>query len=136
LKKDIETRTDIELLVNTFYTKVIADNKLGYIFNDVALVNWSTHFVILYNFWENVILFTGSYEGNPVNLHKHIHHIQPLDKTHFNRWNKLFLDTVNELFEGSKADLAKERALSISGIISNEIQEYSNNLKIKKIKRN
>ena len=136
MKKDIETRTDIELLVNTFYTKVIADNKLGYIFNDVALVNWSTHFVILYNFWENVILFTGSYEGNPVNLHKHIHHIQPLDKTHFNRWNKLFLDTVNELFEGSKADLAKERALSISGIISNEIQEYSNNLKIKKIKRN
>ncbi len=136
MKKDIETRTDIELLVNTFYTKVIADNKLGYIFNDVALVNWSTHFVILYNFWENVILFTGSYEGNPVNLHKHIHHFQPLDKTHFNRWNKLFLDTVNELFEGSKADLAKERALSISGIISNEILEYSNNLKIKKIKRN
>jgi hemoglobin len=136
LKKDIENRTDIELLVNTFYTKVIADNKLGYIFNDVALVNWSTHFLIMYDFWENVILFTGSYEGNPVNLHKHLHHIQPLDKTHFNRWNKLFLDTVNELFEGSKADLAKERALSISGIISNKILEYRNGLKSKKLKRN
>ena len=129
MKKDIENRTDIELLVNTFYTKVIADNKLGYIFNDAALVNWSTHFVIMYDFWENVILFTGSYEGNPVNLHKHLHHIQPLDKTHFNRWNKLFLDTVNELFEGSKADLAKERALSISGIISKKILEYRNGLK-------
>jgi hemoglobin len=136
LKKDIENRTDIELLVNTFYTKVIADNKLGYIFNDVALVNWSTHFLIMYDFWENVILFTGSYEGNPVNLHKHLHHIQPLDKTHFNRWNKLFLDTVNELFEGSKADLAKERALSISGIISKKILEYRNGLKSKKLKRN
>lgn len=136
MKKDIENRTDIELLVNTFYTKVIADNKLGYIFNDVALVNWSTHFMIMYDFWENVILFTGSYEGNPVNLHKHLHHIQPLDKTHFNRWNKLFLDTVNELFEGSKADLAKERALSISGIISKKILEYHNGLKNKKIKRN
>ncbi len=136
MKKDIENRTDIELLVNTFYTKVIADNKLGYIFNDVALVNWSTHFLIMYDFWENVILFTGSYEGNPVNLHKHLHHIQPLDKTHFNRWNKLFLDTVNELFEGSKADLAKERALSISGIISKKILEYRNGLKSKKLKRN
>ena len=136
MKKDIENRTDIELLVNTFYTKVIADNKLGYIFNDVALVNWSTHFMIMYDFWENVILFTGSYEGNPVNLHKHLHHIQPLDRTHFNRWNKLFLDTVNELFEGSKADLAKERALSISGIISKKILEYHNGLKNKKIKRN
>ena len=134
MKKDIENRRDIEQLVNTFYKKVIADNKLGYIFNDVALVNWSTHFVIMYDFWENVILFTGSYEGNPVDLHKHLHHIQPLDKTHFNRWNKLFLDTVSELFEGPKADLAKERALSISGIISKKILEYRNGLKNKKLK--
>jgi hemoglobin len=129
LKKDIENRTDIELLVNTFYKKVIADNKLGYIFNDVALVNWSTHFVIMYDFWENVILFTGSYEGNPVNLHKHLHHIQPLDKTHFNRWNKLFLETVDQLFAGAKANLAKERALSISGIIKNKVLEYQNGSK-------
>lgn len=134
MKKDIDNRKDIELLVNTFYKKVIADNKLGYIFNDVALVNWSTHFVIMYDFWENVILFTGSYEGNPVDLHKHLHHIQPLDKTHFNRWNKLFLDTVTELFEGPKADLAKERALSISGIINKKILEYRNGLKNKKLK--
>ncbi len=124
MKKDIENRKDIELLVNTFYTKVIADKKLGYIFNDVALVNWSTHLLVMYNFWENVILFTGSYEGNPINLHKHLHHIQPLDKFHFNRWNTLFVKTVNELFKGSKADLAKERALKISGIISENIQEY------------
>ena len=136
MKKDIDNRKDIEQLVNTFYKKVIADNKLGYIFNDVALVNWSTHFVIMYDFWENVILFTGSYEGNPVDLHKHLHHIQPLDKTHFNRWNKLFLDTVSELFEGPKADLAKERALSISGIISKKILEYRNGLKSKDLKRN
>lgn len=129
MKKDIENRTDIELLVNTFYKKVIADKKLGYIFNDVALVNWSTHFVIMYDFWENIILFTGSYEGNPVNLHKHLHHIQPLDKTHFNRWNKLFLESVDQLFEGAKADLAKERAMSISGIIRNKVLEYQNGSK-------
>jgi len=132
LKKDIENRTDIELLVNTFYRKVKADKKLGYIFNNVALLNWSTHFLIMYNFWENAILFTGTYEGNPINLHKHLNRIQPLNKTHFNRWNTLFVRTVNELFKGSKADLAKERALKISGIISENIQEYQKKLKIQK----
>ena len=132
MKKDIQNRTDIELLVNTFYTKVKADKKLGYIFNDVALVNWSTHFMIMYDFWENAILFTGSYEGNPVNLHKHLHHVQPLDRTHFYRWNKLFVDTVNELFEGPNAELAKERALSISRIISEKVQEYQKELKNQK----
>ncbi len=132
MKKDIENRKDIELLVNTFYRKVKADKKLGYIFNNVALLNWSTHFLIMYNFWENAILFTGTYEGNPINLHKHLNRIQPLNKTHFNRWNTLFVRTVNELFKGSKADLAKERALKISGIISENIQEYQKKLKIQK----
>lgn len=132
MKKNIENRTDIEQLVNAFYAKVKADKKLGYIFNDEALVNWSTHYGIMYDFWENAILFTGSYQGNPVNLHKHLHHVQPLDKTHFHRWNKLFLETVNELFEGPNAELAIERALSISGIISEKIHEYQTKLKNQK----
>ncbi len=130
MKKDIENRTDIELLVNRFYTKVLVDKKRSYIFNNVALVDWPTHFLIMYDFRENAILFSGSYEGNPVNIPKHIHHIQPLDNTHFNRWNKVFLGKVNELFKGSIADLARESALNISGIISEKIQEYHKGLKI------
>jgi len=123
-KKDIEDRNDIELLVNVFYAKVLADNLLGYIFQETANVNWSTHFPAMYNFWENIILFTGTYEGNPMNLHKHLHHITPLNKTHFERWNQLFTSTVDGLFEGKKADLAKQRALSISSIIKEKILDY------------
>ena len=134
LKKDIENRADIELMVNTFYEKVLADKLLGYIFQDVAKVNWSTHIPTLYNFWENVILFTGSYEGNPVNLHKHLHSIEPLNKTHFDRWNKLFILTVNQLFEGEKAELAKERALSISGIIRSKVLQFHKGTKLSKSK--
>jgi len=134
LKKDIENRADIELMVDTFYEKVLADKLLGYIFQDVAKVNWSTHIPILYNFWENIILFTGSYEGNPVNLHKHLHSIEPLNKTHFDRWNKLFILTVNQLFEGEKAELAKERALSISGIISAKVLQFHKGTKLSKSK--
>ena len=108
-------------MVDAFYKKVLADKLLAHIFQDVAKVNWVTHIPILYNFWENVILFTGSYEGNPVNLHKHLHFIKPLNKTHFDRWNKLFVLTVDQLFEGTNAELAKERALSISGIIEEKV---------------
>lgn len=124
MKKDIENRSDIELMVDVFYKKVLADKQLELIFQEVAKVNWTTHMPLLYDFWENVILFTGSYEGNPVNLHKHLHDIEPLSKTHFNRWNKLFILTVDQLFEGSKAELAKERAISISGIIRDKLIDY------------
>ena len=129
LKKDIENRSDIELMVDAFYKKVLADKKLGFIFQDVAKVNWSTHIPLLYDFWENVIFFTGSYEGNPVNLHKHLHAIEPLSKTHFDRWNKLFILTVDQFFEGSKAELAKERAISVSGIIRDKVFEYQKTAK-------
>lgn len=129
MKKDIEHRSDIELMVDAFYKKVLADKQLGFIFQDVAKVNWSTHIPLLYDFWENVILFTGSYEGNPVHLHKHLHAIEPLSKTHFDRWNKLFILTVDQLFEGSKAELAKERAINISGIIRDKVFEYQKTTK-------
>ncbi len=124
MKKDIETRTDIELLVNVFYEKIIADKLLGYIFQDIAKVNWKTHLPVMYDFWENVILFTGKYEGNPMNLHKQLHNITVLNSAHFNKWNELFLRTVDELFEGKKATLAKERAISISDIIMKNILNH------------
>lgn len=121
MKKDIAGRPDIELLVNTFYEKIAADQQLGYIFNDVAKVNWQRHLPVMYDFWENIILFTGSYQGNPMNLHQHLHHIAPLDASHFEQWNKLFIATVNELFKGKNAELAKQKALSISAIIKEKI---------------
>lgn len=124
MKKDIKTRKDIELLVNTFYEKVSADKELGFIFKEVAKVNWSTHLPAMYNFWENIILFSGNYEGNPLNLHKHLHHIKPLKDTHFDQWNKLFIRTIDELFEGTNASLAKLRAISISDILMKNIMEY------------
>lgn len=124
MKTDIANRADIELLVDTFYDKISADKQLGSIFQEVAKVNSATHLPVMYNFWENIILFTGTYEGNPMTLHKHLHDIKPLNETHFDQWNHLFISTVNELFEGPKAALAIQRALKISGIIMENILAY------------
>jgi hemoglobin len=121
MKKDIENRTDIELLVNLFYSKVLEDKQLEFIFEEMAKINWKTHLPGMYNFWENIILQTGVYEGNPMSLHQHLHHITPLNGSHFDKWNQLFIATVDELFEGKNANLAKERAISISDIIREKI---------------
>ena len=122
MKKDIETRADIELLVTSFYEKVIADEQIGPIFEEIAKVNWSTHLPAMYDFWENILLFTGTYEGNPINIHKHLQHSIPLQECHFNVWNKLFISTIDELFEGKNANLAKVRAISRSGIIKEKVK--------------
>ncbi len=125
MKKDIETKKDIELLVNNFYEKVREDEMIGHIFNDVAKVNWEKHLPVMYDFWENVLFYTGSYTGNPMDLHKHLHRVMPLNKDHFSRWENIFTKTIDELFEGEKARLAKQRAISISTVMQIKILDES-----------
>jgi hemoglobin len=78
MKKDIESKEDIILLVNSFYERIKADDTIGYIFNDIVKVNWEKHLPVMYSFWENSLFYTGSYEGNPMELHNHLHRITHL----------------------------------------------------------
>jgi hemoglobin len=123
MKKDLESRKDVELLVNTFYNKVKSSPVIGYIFNDIVQVNWEKHLPVMYSFWENAVFFSGGYTGNPLMVHKHLNQLFPLTSEHFAEWNKLFFITVDECFAGEKANLAKQRALSISTVIQLEIQK-------------
>jgi hemoglobin len=117
MKKDITTRDDIELLVRAFYDKVKADPLIGPIFTTVFKVNWEKHLPTMFDFWENTLFYTGSYDGNPMVSHQRLHKIFPLKDEHFRRWVQLFSETADELFEGEKTLLAKQRALSISTVM-------------------
>jgi hemoglobin len=121
MKKDIENIEDIKFLVNSFYDKVKADATISYIFNDIAKVNWEKHLPLMYNFWENVIFFTGPYSGNPMTAHVKMHSVVNFTPEHFERWLKLFTGTVDELFAGDKAELAKQRAISIATVMQLKI---------------
>ena len=120
-KRDIKTRADIEIMVRAFYDKVKPDPLIGPVFTSVFNVNWERHLPVMFDFWENALFFTGSYIGNPMESHKRVHKIFPLTEDHFNRWVALFMQTVDELFEGDKALLAKQRALSIATVMKIKI---------------
>ncbi|MFN8324577.1 group III truncated hemoglobin [Flavobacterium sp.] len=114
MKTDIRNRKDIEKLVNAFYEKIKIDGVIGYLFTDIAKVNWELHLPKMYDFWENILFFTANYEGNPMLKHKELHQKSTMNETHFQHWNKLFNETVDQLFQGSKADEIKNRASNIA----------------------
>ncbi len=118
MKTDIVGRKEVEVLVNSFYEKVKADDTIGRFF---AHVNWERHLPVMYDFWENTLFFTGGYSGNPLKSHQELHKRGPLMADHFIRWQELFIATVDELFDGEKAILAKQRALSISTVMQIKI---------------
>ncbi len=120
MKKDITDRNDIEALVNLFYTKVKNDDILKHFFKKVS---WEKHLNVMYNFWENAIFYTGSYVGNPMNVHQHLHQKMPLSELDFERWIYLFMESTDELFTGEKAKLIKHRAISIATVMKLKIIE-------------
>jgi len=109
-QKPIESRDDIQLLVNEFYSKVRQDTLIGPIFEDVAKVNWEEHLPKLTNFWCDLLLGENTYQGRPFPPHIPLN-LQP---SHFERWLTLFIQTVDENFIGLKAEEVKKRALGIA----------------------
>lgn len=114
MKTDIRNRKDIEKLVNTFYEKVKTDAVIGFLFTEVAHVNWETHLPKMYDFWENILFYTANYEGNPMAKHKALHEKSTMTQAHFQHWIDVFNKTVDALFEGTKAEEIKNRAMNIA----------------------
>lgn len=118
MKRDITNMNDIRDLVNIFYEKVKKEASLAEYFTGV---NWEQHLPVMYLFWENTLFFTGTYQGNPMNTHMALHNRHPLKAELFDVWLNLFCGTVDELFKGEKAELAKQRAVSIATIMKIKI---------------
>lgn len=110
MKKEIEGIEDIKVLVDAFYSKVVKDSTIGYVFQDVQKVNWETHLPRMYSFWHTVLFGVMSYKGNPMLKHFYVNKNEPLSPTHFRIWLNLWEETIDNHFIGIKADLAKERA--------------------------
>ena len=115
--KKLETRQDIEDLVNLFYDKVQNDDKIGFFFNDVAKVDWAHHLPKMYSFWETLLFGQISYKGNPMAMHFPINDKVPLEKAHFAHWVKLWTETVEENFAGEMAELAIYKATNIANLM-------------------
>ncbi len=117
MKNDISNRGDIQVLIDAFYEDVQKDELLGFIFKDVARVNWKTHLPVMYDFWENVLFHTGRYDGNPLQTHLHLHKMTKLTSLQFDRWLKIFINNVDAIFEGQNAEAIKMKAKSIAAVM-------------------
>lgn len=115
-KKDIENRDDLLLL---------ADPSISYLFTDVAKIDLAHHLPILVDFWDSVLFQSNTYQQNAMLPHIRLHQQSPVQKQHFDTWLKYFKTTVDELFDGEKAFLAKERATGIATVMQIKFSQLS-----------
>lgn len=123
-KQTISGHETVKLLVDSFYGKARKDELIGPIFNQVIGDHWDEHLPTMYRFWEDILFNTQEYSGNPMFIHRQLNERVPLQTEHFERWKKLWIETVRELFEGDKAELAEQRAVSIATVMQLKISGY------------
>lgn len=121
MNRDIKKKKDIEKIVYQFYEKVKSDTLLSTFFQDVIKINWDNHIPLMCSFWENVLLFTGEYDGNPLTKHREVNAIKMTTKIHFDRWILLFGNTVDECFIGENAEKMKSHAKAIALLMQKNI---------------
>ena len=120
-RPDLKGRPEIEQLVNRFYERIREDEVLGFIFNDIAQVDWTTHLPRMYAFWETVLFRSGGYTGNPLAAHARLTPLTEMGRPQFDRWLSLFRSTVDELFAGEHAEHIKNCAADMANVIHSRI---------------
>ncbi|MFD2933491.1 group III truncated hemoglobin [Spirosoma flavum] len=72
-------------------------------------------------FWSTVLLGAEQYKGNPFLPHLELGNKTAIHTVHFQRWLSLFNQTVDELFAGDRAEMAKIRAQSIAVALQSKL---------------
>ena len=126
IKKDIENREDIFLLLTAFYNQLLQDPTISYIFTDVAKIDLQHHLPILTDFWEMVLFHTDTYRKNAMQVHTNLNRMTPLTGIHFETWLAHFNKVIDNMYEGEKAFLAKQRAQSIATSMQINIAKSAN----------
>lgn len=116
-KPDLLGRSEIVILVDTFYQRVRADAVLGRIFDEVAHTDWETHLPKMHSFWEKVLFGTGAFTGNPLAAHAQLVPLTDMGRDKFDRWLALFQSTVDDLFAGDNAGHIKRCAEDMANVI-------------------
>ena len=125
MSKDIQTREDVHLLVSSFYAKVREDENLGEIFNTI-ISDWNTHIIHLTDFWESQLFMVNKFSGNPIKKHVEVDHKvnNTISEKHFGFWMQLWFSTIDSLFEGERAQLAKNKARNMGTYMYLEIFKH------------
>lgn len=113
-KPDLDCRENIERFVDLFYQRLLVDERLAPIFVDVAAIDLAVHLPHIKDYWCKLLLGDTAYQRHTMNIHRQLHSKQALQAEDFQRWLDTFTRTLDENFDGERAQRAKRVADSIA----------------------
>jgi hemoglobin len=121
---DMSSYEDCLQLTKTFYHKLAKSELLSPIFYErLGDKDWTPHLEIIASFWETVLFQATTYKRQSFQPHASMN----LEAEHFAEWFILFTESVDELFTGSKAEEAKQKAKTMAILFQSKIEYNRNN---------
>jgi hemoglobin len=120
---DIQNQDDLYLLVDEFYKRLLSDPAISYLFTEVVKIKIEEHLPVLVTFWSQVVLGTGGYTRNLIQIHLDINQKEYLSPELFQIWLGHFNATVDAYFIGTNAEKIKTNALNIATMMQIKIAQ-------------
>lgn len=114
-KPDIDNKTRIEEMIRAFYASLLTNEIIKPVF---ANTDFEKHMPHMIAFWSLVLLDEAGYTTNVFDKHANL----GIKQEHFGIWLSHFESTINAMFEGPKAELAKQRAQLIAYTFENKLK--------------
>jgi hemoglobin len=102
----------IKTVLDRFYSDVRSDPELGPVFaRAIADDEWPAHMTRIQDFWSAVMLKSGRYRGNPLQIHREIEGLEP---KLFEQWLALFDRACRDMLAPDIAEAMHWRAVQIA----------------------
>lgn len=125
MKKDIENREDLYLILSDFYKKLLSDHEMKHFFEKFNTKNsLEEHLHILVDFWDNILFYSNTYKKNAMLPHIELNKFKPFKKLNFDIWLNHFSQSIDDNFTGENAEIAKNRARSIATVMQLKILKF------------
>ena len=127
---DLDSRPRIELFVDLFYQRLLADEQLSPLFLDVARVDLEQHLPHIKDYWCKLLLGESGYRRHTMQIHRQLHGRRslttadlagavwtvswPVARLDFQRWLGHFHATLDENFQGPYTEKARRIAIAIA----------------------
>ncbi len=121
MKQDIQNAEDLYQIVSSLYNKLLSDEQISPLFDEVVEHGLEEHLRNLVAFWDQMLFGNFGYEKNVMQVHQEKHSKMPFTEEHFNTWLQHFNDSVAEGYEGEVAQNMKDRAYSIAYLMKTKI---------------
>src|SRR5437868_11112207 len=115
-KHDIRNKSDIELMLRTFYGSLLTNENIKPVF---ANTDFEKHMPHMIAFWSFVLLDEEGYKTNVFDKHVNL----GIKEEHFEIWLSHFEKNIDSLFEGPKTELAKQRAQTIAFTFKEKLKQ-------------